>query len=559
MKRVLYPESEAGMQLKPFHNRHLRRLASLKTGILLMAAVAVASMVGTALPYERSLRVVFYSGWFRLLLLFLAANLALCTYQTLTAKVLPSLRPRIPKSADFHEEGPMRFSFASRRLPEEVESVLFARGFRVSRENDYLCARKGVLGAFAIPLAHVGFVVVLIGGFASGFLAFHGAIRLNVGESTTTMTLPEGQASVRPLGFTVRCLDFQTATFPRTRIPSRFVTTLEITDGQKQFVGSVEVNKALQWRGLKFHQSSFGELPGQFRYRVSVSDSNASCTAEILTDVGQRVHLENLKHDLLLTASLAGTRYAVLDDDKVEASGFLGKDVSDYEITAERFVPDFMMDGNRQVVSRTQQMNNPALQVVWTGSGQPVTRQWLFLRPELRAFSHGNRDTTRLELERAEPDADGKMAFRLAAYDATANVLLGKFSVPLGGKVRLADWEGTTSQPVTGTTSIASRSPLPDPSLDTQNAKLPYAVRLLAKEPLFYTELSVSYNPAIPVIYFGAILTCLSICLALFMRRITLWVWCRNLDGRMSVVVDYARERTTLTAGVARMLEALKK
>ena len=533
------------MQLKPIQNRFIKRLGTLQAGVLLMVAVAIASMAGTAFPYEKSLHWVFYSWWFRLLLLCLAANLTLCTYQALASRVLPSLRAHCPKSADYYENGPNRFSLDSPRSPDEIEAILFRNGYRVSREENYFCARKGLVAAFWVPLAHVGFVIVLIGGFLTGLVALHGRVRLNVGESTNTMILDGNPSFEQPLGFTVRCLDFQTATFPKTQIASRFVTTLEISDGARQIVGPVEVNTALKYRGLKFHQSSFGEVPGQSRYRVAVTDPGTSKTAEAVAGVGQRAHLDALGRDLLLTASLAGVRYSILDGEKAEAAGALGKDAADYEITAERFVSDFMMGADRQVVSRSQEMNNPALQVAWTGGGQAATRQWLFLRPDLRSFSHGAGDVPRLELERAQPGPDGKMVFTLGAFDRTTNAPLGKFTLTLGGKVRLADLGETAG--ATAPSSAAGGSPRR------------YDVRLAGTEPLYFTELAVSHNPAIPVIYFGAILTCVCIGLALSMRRVTLWVWCREPGRRLSVAVGYGRDRSTLTARVEKTLEALKR
>jgi len=514
-----------------------------------MVALAVASMAGTALPYERSLNAVYCSWWFRLILLLLAGNLVLCTYQRLAGKVLPSLRPRFFKAPAFYENGPMRFSFESSRPIEQVEEILSAHGFRVAREGEFLCARKGIFALFASPLAHLGFILVLIGGFASGLVAFHARLRLNEGETKTDMILEGSAQSERPMGFAVRCADFKTGTFPRTQIPSHFVTTLEITDNGKKTVGTVEVNKALKYGGLKFHQASFGEVPGQFRYRVAVRDVKSSRTIETVADVGQRRPIEGWDRDLLLTASIAGTRYSVLNGEKVEGAGSLGQDMSDAELTAERFVPDFMMDAGK-VVSRSQEMNNPALQVVWSRTGQPTSRQWLFMRPDLRGFSHGGNEAIRLEFERVEPGSLlAGMTFYLAAYDAATNALLGRFAMSLGTKVRLADIgataTGSASQPTSGTAGAASRQNL-------------YTVRLVGKEPMHYTDLTVTRNPAIPVIYFGAILTCLAICIAFYLRRITLSVWCQESSGRIAVAVDYGRERTTLTVGVRKTLEALK-
>lgn len=538
------------MHLKPLQNRHLKTLASLKTGIVLMVALAGVSIFATTLEYERSLRAVFHTWWFRALLLLLVANLLFCTYQTLAKRVLPALRAPIPKSSEFYTEGALRFQFDTSHSVDEIGAILRRRGYRLHRQGNYFRARKGLSRLFAAPVAHAGFAVLLLGAFASGFLAFNGRIRLPEGGSTNEMMLADGPIRSWPLGFEVRCLDFETGTFPQTQIPSRFTSTLEVRDGDSRFVDTVEVNKSLKYRGLRFHQTSYGEVPGKKRYRVSVADTRTSIATEAVATLKERVPIPDWGRDLLLDRSIAGIRYSVLNGESVEASDFLGQNASAVQIKAIRFVPDFVVDASRGVMSRSEELNNPALQLAWLQGDEVLSTKWLFLRPELRRFSHGSKEPTRFELQGIAPVAQGQFRFDLAVYDSATDALVGQFSINLGDTVSYSDLaaqsESTEPDGTTGTVTAAAAEP---PR---------FAVALLGTEPLFYTDLSISHNPMIPVIYLGAILGCLGICFALYLRRTTLWVWCQNPNGKVCVAVQYAPDRETLTPGVEKTLEALE-
>jgi len=364
--------------------------------------------------------------------------------------------------------------------------------------------------------------------------------------------VPGSKATVRPLGFTVRCLDFQTGAYPGTRIPSHFVSTLEIADNSKRFTYSVEVNKALKYKGLKFHQSSYGEVEGEARYRLSLTDPATSRAIVVLADAGRSAPVEGTSYSVRLMREMGALRYDLLRGGEVVASDFLGPRPTDVEIMAARFVPDFLItDG--QVVSRSEQMNNPALQIAWLRDGQHVGHTWLFGRPELRRFTHGGQEPVRLELEQVETASGDKQAdqsrareqavFTLAAYDKTSGAFIGRFKMSLGEKSRLSD----LSPP-------ASRIPLP-----TSHVPPPLRVRLLGTEPMYRTDLTVSRNPMIGVIYLGSVLTCLAICLALLMQRVTVWVWCDSASGKTWFAVQYDRERTQPTRSVARLVKALRK
>jgi cytochrome c biogenesis protein ResB len=263
--------------------------------------------------------------------------------------------------------------------------------------------------------------------------------------------------------------------------------------------------------------------------------------------LGQPTALNNWDRDVLMQRSLGGLRYHVLAAGERVATGTLGRGHSPLQVRAARFVSDFVVGPDRQVISRSDKMNNPALQVAWLQDGTTVSRQWLFLRPEFRQFSHEKSEMPRLELEDVEPRSDGQFQFHLAVRESSSNTPLGELALALGDMVRLGDSDDSAARDETQATTAT-----------IAKTAAPYEVVLLGTEPLFYTDLTVSYNPMIPVIYFGSVLAIAGICFALYGRRTTLSVWCRESDGRVQVAVQYWPSRSTLTLGVARTLEVLK-
>jgi hypothetical protein len=91
----------------------------------------------------------------------------------------------------------------------------------------------------------------------------------------------------------------------------------------------------------------------------------------------------------------SAVRIEVLDrdtgDEKVFEVPLGGADLlgdSGLVLSAETFVPDFIMDENG-IRSRTAEPHNPAVRVVISGDGMEDYRGWLFAAmPEIQAFPH---------------------------------------------------------------------------------------------------------------------------------------------------------------------------
>ena len=80
-------------------NGPIRSVGALKTGLLLLTALLIASTVGELLPFENefSLRVVFHTWWFRALLIAFGVSLSVNTYLTYIDSTHPQFLPILRK------------------------------------------------------------------------------------------------------------------------------------------------------------------------------------------------------------------------------------------------------------------------------------------------------------------------------------------------------------------------------------------------------------------------------------------------------------------------------
>ena len=105
------------------------------------------------------------------------------------------------------------------------------------------------------------------------------------------------------------------------------------------------MNDPLQYKGVYIYQSSYGTAPGDGQVVLEVTPKTGTQQAKrYRIGVGERVPLED----------------------------------EGYELAVKRFVPDFSMGQNNEVISRSQEMRNPAAQITLIKDGDPVEEKWVF-------------------------------------------------------------------------------------------------------------------------------------------------------------------------------------
>lgn len=514
---------------------------SLKVGIVLLVILTIASTIGTLIdPLERAQALVYYTWWFKLLLLALAINMGCATTQNIIQKLLPSRALRVHDQVAFFRSA----ALATRRPyaggVAEVAEAFRRRGFEVKVEGNAGMARSGWLGRWGAPVSHVGLIVVLLAGFVASWVAKEGYIQVIEGGSTTTMRMRGTNAEV-PLGFTITVDDFDTGFFPRTRIPSHYISQITATrGGQPIYAGPVEVNHSPRLLGWRAHQTSYQEMQGVARHEVEVTPPGSATPIVLEMTLGQTRALPGMPgHTLSVDAAM---RWRVMQGGVEVGSGSLGAAHSHgsmLEVLVDRFEPDFVMGADRQATSRSTEPNNPAVRVTLLSDGAPAARQWLFHRADMKSFSHATDAHFRMELIDFDLTDDGPV-FVVEVTDGHDNVLLGRVVVGLGEKATLATNEPTEEEAEQAALAAAAQEP-------------GWIVRAGPRVPAYATVLSLTRNPVIPTIYAGCTLMMIGLYMGFFVRRRDVWFLVDEKAQELHVAAHYRHpsdefDRTTAGA-----------
>jgi len=190
--------------------RALRRLASLRLTIWVLAALAVLFLAGLWIPQKALFDREGYLRWVAAnpslsrvldatgLTDVYASPIAIALWVIFFANLLAVMSARLPVilrrvalSGPIPDPSSGGFPFV-RRLPAQgpggldaARIVLERRGYRVRRDGERLRAVRNRFSPLATPAFHLSFVVILAGGVATSLTRFQGRVDLGVGERFT--------------------------------------------------------------------------------------------------------------------------------------------------------------------------------------------------------------------------------------------------------------------------------------------------------------------------------------------------------------------------------------
>jgi cytochrome c biogenesis protein len=272
-----------------------RTLRSMRTALILLLLVAVASVFGSLVPQvvntpqavarmylEHPLRArifealglfdVYGSWWFTLAYVLLLVSLASCLIPRTRALIRAAgQRPQPVREL----EGLRHFAEAvlSER-PEEVlersRRILRRRRFRVGGSRLGLAAEKGRARESGSLLFHWALFLILVGAVYGRGFGFRGQATIVEGETWTearaSYDLPpeEGRFFGEGMheGFQVRLEDFDASYHP-SGLPEDFVSRVVVTGAEEDESGAreIQVNHPLSVAGVKLYQQGYGWAP----------------------------------------------------------------------------------------------------------------------------------------------------------------------------------------------------------------------------------------------------------------------------------------------------------
>jgi len=201
---------------------------------------------------------VFSSIWFKGAVVLLAASLISCSVRNVPRLWRIATRPRMVMTEAFFERAPHRAGVTSQQAPGKtlatVRATFRSHHFRtaVERHGDdvHICADRFRWGPFGRIVAHLSFVVILIGA----------ALTATSGFRDEGFAVPVGQTAKVGHGtdLSVRAVSF-TDSYYLNGEPRDYASKLVVYDGGRPVKSQeVRVNHPLHYGGINFYQSFFG-------------------------------------------------------------------------------------------------------------------------------------------------------------------------------------------------------------------------------------------------------------------------------------------------------------
>jgi cytochrome c biogenesis protein len=274
-------------------DRLWRFFISMRTGLVLILGLGVLSLIGTLLeqapagmsadpeayaswvasvhpkyggwtPILDTLGFfsIFTSIWFKLLTVLLTTSILACSVNRAPRLWKIAFHPRTRMGESFFTHAPLRAAIVVPTEPdkamEDVRGLLKSRRFRTVADPDdnglNLYADRFRWGPFGTVVAHLSFVVILLGFFLSATTGF----------KDTQFTAPVGSKVEvgHGTGLTLEAKSFNDAYYADGS-PKDYASELVLyKNGTEVHRKTVRVNFPMTWDGVSFYQSFFGVAAG---------------------------------------------------------------------------------------------------------------------------------------------------------------------------------------------------------------------------------------------------------------------------------------------------------
>lgn len=356
---------------------------------------------------------MYHSWWFVSILLIFAANLIICSIDRLPKIMKVVKEPVKPLTAEqfkgFGIKKELTLKGNAERARESVtEAVRRAAGFKLAEVKEgtgfQLFSEKGNFTRLGVYITHFSILVIFLGALIGIFFGFKGFLNIPEGATysvafsrsgtsnraedeererilhtleSSSFNLPAAagqlgldEAGLRakmkrfgifPLGFAIRCDDFNVDYYGATDMPKAYRSWLTVLQGGKPVLSkSIEVNDPLTYEGVTFYQSSYGMMPkgggsSVFTFRVTSKEGK---TERLGLKFGE-------------SFTIPGTALSGKIEDFSPALGFEPQ-------TGRPF-------------TYAQQMNNPAVLLSFSEGGKPKFNGWVLKRyPETWRLPDGH-------------------------------------------------------------------------------------------------------------------------------------------------------------------------
>jgi len=362
-------------------DRVWRYFSSVSLAVVIFSIISLTSIVGTIIEQQaepaRNIKLLtkffgeslaptlfkvldamgftdmFGSWWFMGLLFLFASNLVVCSIDRLPKIWKVVKTPITPLSDDqinaITSKQELVLKGNVEKTAQKVNDSLTKIGFRgdIRKEGiiTQISAEKGRYSRLGVYVTHLSILLILLGAVVGMKFGFNGNLNLMEGMSSPVAFRSNGQEV--PLGFELRCDDFDVDFYPDSDRPKGYKSWLTVVENGKEIMKKeIEVNSPLTYKGITFYQASFGFEPNRdaiFKFTVTPSGGKAQ-------DISAKF----------------GEPFAV------QGTNFTGMVVD--------FSPALGVDKSGKLFTYAESMNNPAAFVEFSEAGKPKFKQWVLKR-----------------------------------------------------------------------------------------------------------------------------------------------------------------------------------
>lgn len=310
---------------------------------------------------------MYHSWWFLALLFLFAINLIICSLDRLP-RVLKLVREKVrPLPVEHIEKMSIKKTFSQKNkashIKELAASSLGKMGFKPLEasgdEGMQLYAEKGNFTRLGVYITHLSILLILIGAVIGIYFGYNAVLNLPEGE-VSSFAYKDRDIKI-PLGFDLRCDNFEVEYYPGNDMPKAYRSWLTvIKNGHEVMKKSITVNDPLSYEGITFYQSSYGAVPnGMQNGTLVLKVSSANGKAEqINTKIGG-------------SFTIPGTA----------VTGHITD-----------FSPALSFDQTGRTFTYAETMSNPAIMVEFSESGKIKDSGWILKRyPQTWQLKDGNK------------------------------------------------------------------------------------------------------------------------------------------------------------------------
>ncbi len=369
----------------PLFSRALKFLGSVRLGVSLLVILTVLSMIGMLIMqqsvenfdhYYAALKPaqrivygrlgffdIYHSWYFNSLILLLALTVVLASIERApkTWKIVKNRKLKASRRWLLAQKSVAVAEFSAENLEQAKEKAFRAiqsiglKPKTISENGKvYFFAERGAWNRLGYLAIHVGFLLILTGGFLTNQFSVDGQMPLAPGETSAKMlqtefVLDKTQQKPVALPFEITCLDIEQKLIdPKGAITANntldWLTRIRISDAGETREELVHMNNPVDYKGYRFFQASF------------ISEGKArNATLRIIPETGEPQEIKIARGGEADLPNGARLKW-------------------------DNFVADFVVDKNGQVASNSGDYNNPALLMTLTTANGEARRVYAFSR-----------------------------------------------------------------------------------------------------------------------------------------------------------------------------------